>query len=55
MKIRPEIDQNLVKKVKIAYPEETSMLTNAQTVEWAINKILEKNSESKKDEQHNTQ
>jgi len=42
MKVRPEIDQNLIKKIKIAYPEETGMLTNAQTLEWAINKLLER-------------
>ena len=45
MIIRPEIDQDLIKKIKVAYPEETCMLTNAQTLEWAINKLLEKHGE----------
>jgi hypothetical protein len=39
--IRPEINQDLILKIKIEYPRETAMLTNAQTIEWAINKILE--------------
>jgi hypothetical protein len=39
--IRPEINEELILKIKIKYPRETAMLTNAQTIEWAINKILE--------------
>lgn len=39
--VRPEINEELIKKIKLAYPEETVMLTNAQTLEWAINKLLE--------------
>jgi hypothetical protein len=39
--IRPEINQDLILKIKIAHPKETAMLTNAQTLEWAINKFLE--------------
>jgi hypothetical protein len=42
MIIRPQINQESIRKLKIAYPEETAMLTNAQTLEWAINKLLEK-------------
>jgi hypothetical protein len=42
MTTRPKINEELIKKIKIAYPEETSMLTNAQTLEWAINKLLER-------------
>jgi hypothetical protein len=41
MTTRPQINEELIKKIKIAYPEETVMLTNAQTLEWAIKKLLE--------------
>jgi len=39
-KVRPEINEDCILKVKVAYPEETAMLGNAETVEWAINKAL---------------
>ena len=39
---RPEINEDLVRKIKIAYPKETGMLGVAETVEWAIKKLLEK-------------
>lgn len=40
--IRPEINEDSIIRIKIAYPKETAMLTNAETVEWAIEKALEK-------------
>ena len=39
---RPEINEELVRKVKIAFPKETGMLGVAETVEWAMKKLLEK-------------
>lgn len=39
---RPEIDEKLVRQIKVAYPRETGMLGVAETVEWAIKKLLEK-------------
>jgi hypothetical protein len=39
---RPEINEDLVRKIKIAYPQETAMLGVAETVEWAMKKLLEK-------------
>ena len=38
--IRPEINEELIRKVKMVYPKETCMLTNAETVEWAIKKAI---------------
>ena len=40
--VRPEINEDSIRKIKCAYPNETGMLTNAETVEWAISKALEK-------------
>jgi len=39
--IRPYIDENLVIKVKLAYPQETALMDIGATVEFAINKALE--------------
>lgn len=38
--VRPEINEDLIRKIKVKYPEQTAMLSNAETVEWAINKAL---------------
>jgi hypothetical protein len=40
--VRPKINEDLIRKIKIAYPKDTGMLGNAETVEWAIKKLLEK-------------
>jgi hypothetical protein len=39
---RPEINAELIRQVKIAYPKETAMLGVADTIEWAIKKLLER-------------
>lgn len=39
---RPEINEELIRKVKIAFPKETAMLGVAETVEWAMKKLLER-------------
>lgn len=39
-KARPEIKKDLIKQIKVKFPEETAMLTNAETVEWALKKVL---------------
>jgi hypothetical protein len=40
--VRPEINEDCILQIKCAYPRETGMLTNAETIEWAIKKLLEK-------------
>lgn len=38
--IRPYIDENLVIKIKLAFPNETALMDIGATVEFAINKAL---------------
>jgi hypothetical protein len=38
--IRPEIDEDLIRKIKMNYPTETWKLGNAETITWAVNKLL---------------
>ncbi len=40
-KLRPEIDEELIKSVKIKYPKDTALLGIAETVEWALKRFLE--------------
>lgn len=40
-KLRPEINIELIKAVKIKYPKETALLGIAETVEWALKKVTE--------------
>ena len=37
---RPEINEDLVRKVKMKYPKETALLGVAETVEWALKQVL---------------
>lgn len=38
--IRPYINENLIIKIKLAYPKETALLDIGETVEFAIKKAL---------------
>jgi len=42
-KLRPEVDEQLIKSVKIKYPNETALLGIAETVEWALKELLKNN------------
>ena len=39
-KVHPYIDERLVQKIKVKFPEETCMLGIAATVEWALKRLL---------------
>jgi hypothetical protein len=39
-KLRPEIDEQLIKAIKCKFPNETALLGIAETVEWALRKLL---------------
>jgi hypothetical protein len=42
-KLRPEVDEQLIKAVKVKYPNETALLGIAETVEWALKTFLGNN------------
>jgi hypothetical protein len=39
-KLRPEVNEELIRAVKVKYPNETALLGIAETVEWALKKLL---------------
>jgi hypothetical protein len=39
---RPEIDEDLVRKLKMTFPKETALLGIKETIEWAIQRLIEK-------------
>lgn len=39
--VRPYIDEDLVRKIKLAFPNETALLDIGATIEWAIKKALD--------------
>jgi len=38
--LRPQIELDLVRKVKMKFPKETGMLGIAETVEWALKELI---------------
>ena len=46
-KIRPEIEEDLVRKVKLVFPQ-TVMMGNAETVEYAIQWAIDEKGKLKK-------
>lgn len=38
--IRPELDEEYVRKIKARYPDETNLLSNAATIRWALDRFL---------------
>ncbi len=43
---RPRIEEELIKQIKIKYPTETALLSNEETVTWAIKKLLTSDTEA---------
>jgi len=41
-KVRPEIDEDLIRKIKCEYTKETAMLSVAGTVDWALKQLLKR-------------
>lgn len=46
-KVRPYIDENLVIKIKVAFPKETALMDLGETVEFAMKKALEANTQNR--------
>lgn len=43
-KLRPEVDEQLIKDIKVKHPSETALLGIAETVEWALKQFLREKS-----------
>lgn len=38
--IRPQVDEDLVRQVRVKFPAETAGLTNAETLAWVLKRLI---------------